>query len=616
MKRLVLIWCAALVVFCLAPTVVTADDSVSWTPPELMIARAGAADGSEFVELYNKKTSPITVYQLEIRLRGGTGTLNKSLTFDNGKIAAESSILIAQADLADQQYSGNAIPKSGGYVELWLDGQKLSSVCWGSAVCDNRVAGDWADNKILQNTCLAGGCASEIFVKVDWPVTLNYGGWTAIADDTNDNDDDDTPPTELPTEPENSTPTDNCSLISLSEIGANLDSQFIEIVNLTAEPLDVTGCRLMTNRSSSRYYQFPSLELQTDQYYVVDITTSNLLLTKTTTGTVYVVSSDGMTEYDTVSYQNLVKGNSLALIDGEWQETKWPTSGSANILPPVNLCAELRLSEIGANLDQQFIEVYNPSQQTIDLTGCQLQTNRSQVATFIFPEASLTSHDRKVIFIADTDLKLTKTTTGTVYLLSSDGQSLVDSQSYADLSVNSSWALIANEWLQTYTPTPGAANVFLEFLPCEAGQERNILTGRCRKITSDSTLADCAEGQYRNPLTNRCKKIASDTALAECPDGQYRNPLTNRCKKIADDDDLKPCAEGYERNPETNRCRKIVDDAEAAFAVKPSDGTGGDTWQWLSVATLSFVAIIVAWQYRFEIGRFLAKLRIRRVEAS
>lgn len=216
----------------------------------------------------------------------------------------------------------------------------------------------------------------------------------------------------------------------------------------------------------------------------------------------------------------------------------------------VNTCEGLRISEVGANLARQFVELQNTLDEPLDAAGCRIMTNRSASAYFALPEMTIEPRGYFVVEIEKTPLTLTKTTTGTVYVLSSDGGMEMDSQSYANLAKETSWALVGDEWKQTYTVTPGATNVYQQYLPCDTGYERNEETGRCRKITQVAELADCGEGRYRSEETGRCRNLTVDSTLQPCAAHQYRNPETNRCRNIATTaSTLTPCKPGQERNP-------------------------------------------------------------------
>lgn len=285
-------------------------------------------------------------------------------------------------------------------------------------------------------------------------------------------------------------------------------------------------------------------------------------------------------------------------------------AGNCTSTPPLpaNECRGVIISEIAANTDNQFIELHNITDQAINLEGCLLQTNRSQTA-FALPATHLEAGADHAIYIGDTDLKLTKTTTGTVYLLSSDGVFETDSRTYANLASGTAWAWFGESgWRQTYTLTPAATNIYTEYPPCQDGYERNTQTGRCRKVDTASTLAPCKEGQYRSEETNRCRSIAAAAnTLKPCADDQFRNPETNRCKKIASADDvaLADCGEGRERNPATNRCRNIPTSSipEADFAIEPINQSSGELWGWWVLGGVGALALGYAiWEWHPEIA--------------
>ncbi|HCR55928.1 TPA: hypothetical protein DIV49_03065 [Candidatus Saccharibacteria bacterium] len=303
------------------------------------------------------------------------------------------------------------------------------------------------------------------------------------------------------------------------------------------------------------------------------------------------------------------------LID-TWQWTKYPTPYDAetqfSLGGLVNECTSLRLSEIAANVDQQFIEVVNTSNTNYDVSGCQLQTNRSQTASFVFPENTmLPANGYATIDIATTELELTKTTEGTVYVLNSDGTVEVDARSYQDLDENTSLSLVGGTWLQTFTITPSETNAYTEYPPCETGYERNFETGRCNKIEVATSLTPCLPTQYRSEETNRCRNIVStSTSLTPCKPGQTRNPLTNRCRSsISAASSLKPCAPNQERNPLTNRCRTVPKLIKADFPVEAVQDTAEATLGWWAFGGVGLLAVGYAgWEWRHEVGQGMKRL--------
>lgn len=311
--------------------------------------------------------------------------------------------------------------------------------------------------------------------------------------------------------------------------------------------------------------------------------------------------------------------------------------------PLINKCEGLRLSEIGANLasDKQFIELYNEKETPLNLKDCQLRTNRSQTKAIVFADENLPAHAYKMITIAGSGLTVTKTTTGTIYLLDSASNE-IESVEYDGLPVDTSYSFIEGAWQVSYLPTPLLANQLMKYPPCDEGYYRNettgrcnkgaILTatlqtcdpgeyrspetGRCRKIIVEAAKAPCKEGQYRSEETGRCRSILATVAstLKPCDEGQFRNPETGRCKKIASTDDtLQPCHEGYERNSTTNRCRKVAVLAtsipEVPFAVQSvKDGAKAFTAWWALGGIGTLALAYGAWEWHEEMRRGIVKV--------
>lgn len=307
--------------------------------------------------------------------------------------------------------------------------------------------------------------------------------------------------------------------------------------------------------------------------------------------------------------------------------------------PPViiNKCEGLRLSEIAANSDEQFVELVNSSHTTLDISGCKLMTNRNK-KEYVFRDMELAAGELLAVKIHETSLTLTKIGRGAVYVMDSSNNE-IDNFDYAPMTKSTSMIFRDGEWLQTYSTTPGESNVFKEFPDCKDGYVRDSLTHRCHKIEIPKIPKVCPVGQYLNPETGRCKKIEVAKAPAPCKEGYYRseetgrcrsitatvakalkpcrddefrNPATGRCKKIAAASDiLKECPEGFERNPATKRCRKIKSNIIPAvnFAPEKVQQVASATWGWWVFGGVSLLAISIAgWQWRWEISRATRKI--------
>jgi hypothetical protein len=248
----------------------------------------------------------------------------------------------------------------------------------------------------------------------------------------------------------------------------------------------------------------------------------------------------------------------------------------------------LQLTEIlpnatGSDTGNEFIEIYNPSDKTIDLSLYSVKTGVASDKMYAFPAGASIAPGEYRAF-SDSTMKFTLVnTSGRVVLSAIDGSLLGDTGTYDSPADGESWALINGQWQYTNQPTPGAANqasliadepassdaTDTGLAPCPEGKYRNPLTNRCRVIETDAAvLSVCDADQYRNPDTGRCRKIAT-TTLTPCKDGQYRSEETNRCRNIATASVQTPCKDTQYRSEETGRCRNLPASTvpDAAFAV-------------------------------------------------
>ncbi len=311
-------------------------------------------------------------------------------------------------------------------------------------------------------------------------------------------------------------------------------------------------------------------------------------------------------ECDNISgIQTIIPNN---MVRGDENQCVWD-------VPPLVL-SEILPNAPGVDTGNEFIEVYNPTAQTIDLSLYTIKTGVNSDKTYTFPVGTTIAPGEYRAF-TDTTMKFTLLNTSSrIVLTAVDGSTLGDTGVYTSPAEGYSWALINGTWQYTNQPTPGAANVVSAsddtqidttdsgLTPCSVGKYRNPLTNRCRTIETDvSMLATCDADQYRNPETGRCKKIAV-TTLTPCKDNQYRSEQTNRCRTIQTASVQKPCKENQYRSEATNRCRNLPATTvpSAAFAVQPIKDTGAAFVGWWALGGVMTVAAgYAAWEWRREI---------------
>lgn len=259
---------------------------------------------------------------------------------------------------------------------------------------------------------------------------------------------------------------------------------------------------------------------------------------------------------------------------------------------------ELRLNEIlpnvtGSDIGREFIEIYNPHSENINLHGYLLQIGTNFEKSYLLSssfETIIPALNYAVFYNEQLDFSLLNTASK-LRLLAPSGN-IVSETSYSAPKEDMSWAMINGQWMYTDQLTPQGDNlpplveqpdidsdISGNSLPCAAGKYRHPITNRCRNIESDATmLLACDADEYRNPDTNRCRKIIGlSSPLIPCNVGYERNAVTNRCRKVAGTStELKPCARGYERNPASNRCRKgATTSVSEVIAKSPEVDTQG-----------------------------------------
>lgn len=241
--------------------------------------------------------------------------------------------------------------------------------------------------------------------------------------------------------------------------------------------------------------------------------------------------------------------------------------------PVIEISEVLPDPDTSTTYNDEFIELYNPNETEVNLTGYTLHVGSGIFVLNglgMLPGEYLAlpkSYDPTDLTKLYTNLNLTASS-GVVSLQTPNGK-YRNELAYTAGKKGLSYGVFADGPAWTELPTPGAENELVvtektstssssSLKPCRSDQYRNSETNRCKlKSSATTSLKPCASNQYRNPETNRCRLISTaSTSLKPCASNQYRNPETNRCRKIESaTSTLKACAANQERNPETNRCR-------------------------------------------------------------
>ncbi len=299
----------------------------------------------------------------------------------------------------------------------------------------------------------------------------------------------------------------------------------------------------------------------------------------------------------------------------KWELTYRLTPNQANILKSFPDCEEgyftnqdgscrlikpkIEISEINyaSPKKNQFIELYNAGNITINLNGYTIKTNLN-ASYKITKDIKIKPGQYIAFFQQDTKINFNNQFQNTVSLISFDNNTIVDNQTFDSLSLDKTWAKSDSQWDWTFKGTPNLVNIISHKKECNSGYHWNEKLEKCSVNTiknlknnfagmgggkntvkpekskckdgyemgyTGTCVKKCGLGEYRSKDTNRCRKysvIALKTKSkkvpnikktkqakqkSKCKDG-YEMGYTGTC--------VKECKTGYERNKDTNHCRK------------------------------------------------------------
>ena len=257
--------------------------------------------------------------------------------------------------------------------------------------------------------------------------------------------------------PEPPKPLNKCEGLKLNEVASHVDEPFIELVNVSDKAITTAGCKLETSSNNSQEV-LGDIELKPGELWAVKVKRTKLKLPKMK-GKVRILDEAGA-EIDATEYDNMPKGASWSLLDGEWVQTFAVTESATNVFKEYADCQ----SGYMRNESGKCVKIPTPATVSDVLAPC-------PAGQYRHPE---TRRCRKI--------EAAKTVTPC-------------KEGYYRSEATGRCRSIASAAAKTLKP-------------CPDGQFRNPATGRCKKIAAaDDILKDCPEGFERNPTTRRCRKI-------------------------------------------------------------------------------------------------------------
>ncbi len=466
--------------------------STSIVISEVYYDTAGTDSIEEYIELYNMNSSALD-------LSGWTLTDNYSTyTIANGvSINAQSTLIIAR--------------DSGGFSNLFGFNPDISDL--------SLALGNSGDMVILKNNS-----GTEVdFVAWEGEVA----GWSTYSNTGNSIERN---PANIDTDVEgdwvnNVTPTPgfvttSVGTILISEVyydttGTDSVEEYVELYNTGTVSIDISGWTLTDNYSSFTIPANTIVEGQSTVIVAADAAGFNALFgfTPDVSGSSLALSNSGdevtlkntsAAEIDFVAWENYVSGwsvyantsNSIERnpvnIDtdtvSDWLSNVTPTPGSINSGGSIQgsiLLSEVYYDTTGTDSVEEFVELYNISATSVDVSGWTLSDN---AGTYTIPNNTTVAGESTLIIAADSSgfnalfgfapdvsgLSLALSNSGDQVILENADGIEVDFVAWENYV--SGWAIYANtgnsldrnpvttdtdtytDWLSDVTPTPGGVN--------------------------------------------------------------------------------------------------------------------------------------------------------------
>lgn len=131
----------------------------------------------------------------------------------------------------------------------------------------------------------------------------------------------------------------------------------------------------------------------------------------------------------------------------------------------------------------EFIELYNPNDELVDLTGYKLQTGITYSHSYEFNDQVLGPHTYRAFYVSETGVVLTNSA-GKARLIDPSGQVMSETADYTDAGEGMSWSLVGSVWQWSSSITPGAPNQITDKAAQETAEKQAVVTKPTTKKAS------------------------------------------------------------------------------------------------------------------------------------
>ncbi len=338
-------------------------------------------------------------------------------------------------------------------------------------------------------------------------------------------------------------------------IGEDSSQEWVEFANMTDQPVLLTGCVLQIG--GSQYMLGPDQFINSNQFLVlgsfsdgVSVRTLSLKNSGVNTASLGHVNNNGSFEpLQTVQYSDAPEGQAWARFEDGWRwivptpsventvtaqstdtdlpPTEFPAPAAPDASPsgdttipavvtdPVISITELLPNPAAPGTDDadEFVELYNSTDQPINLTNYKLQSGNNYTYSYTINAITLLGHQYTTFYSRDSGLVLANSS-GRVSLSDPAGNVVAETEQYDTAAEGQAWALISGVWQWTVTPTPGAENI--ASIP--------LLAASTKSKTAKTTTKAAAKPKTATTAATKTTAVKSVKTAASADRQVYEDP--------------------------------------------------------------------------------------------
>lgn len=273
-------------------------------------------------------------------------------------------------------------------------------------------------------------------------------------------------------------------------------TDWIELYNANSTDMDLSGYHVQDNKGTDEEYTFPAgSSIEAKGYLVLEEGTFEFGISGD--GDAITILDENYAEIDHVQVPAMEDGYTYSRMEdgaSSWETVAGGTKGRSNSgelddieVPeqpeqPGESESPVLINEVqGATIDGEqtdFIELYNPSDAAVDISGYILQDDKGAEEQYVVPEGTQLEAGAFMAFYKDESFTFGLGGSGDVVtVLDADGN-LVDIIEYPEMEDGSSYARIpdgSDTWETCAAPTPGESNEGTTDTPEEPAVDYTVL---------------------------------------------------------------------------------------------------------------------------------------------